>query len=59
MVTWFVFPGVCFLGLSDMLECLGGLQMAVGWLEGHLPDWKLPHDQVESLAIKLATICDI
>jgi len=31
------FPVTYFLGLSDMLKCLGGLQMAVAWLDKHLP----------------------
>jgi len=58
------FPGLLLLRLVskaclDMLECLGGLQMAVVWIDKHPPSWKLPHDWPESLVIKLATICDI
>jgi len=57
-------PLVCFswglfLGLSDMYECLVGLQMAVVWLDNHPPGCKSRHDWTESLAIKLAIICDI
>jgi len=53
------FPGACFSSLSDVFECLGGLQMAVVWLDKHPLSWKLPHDWPESLAIKLGAICDI
>jgi len=59
MVPWSAFPAACFSSLSDMLESLGGLQMAVVWLDKHPPSYKLPHDWLESLTIKLATICDI
>jgi len=44
MFPWSAFPGACFLSLSDMLECSGDLQMAVVWLDKHLPSWKLLHD---------------
>jgi len=59
IVSWSAFPGAYLLGLSDMLECLGGLQMALVWLENHPPSWKSPHNRPESLAIKQATICDV
>jgi len=29
MIHWSAFLGAVFLGLSDVLECSGGLQMAV------------------------------
>jgi len=29
MIHWSAFPGAFFSGLSDMLDCSGGLQMAV------------------------------
>jgi len=29
--SWSAFPGASFLGLSDVLKCSGGLQMAVVW----------------------------
>jgi len=59
LFPWSAFPGACFLGLPDMLDCSGGLQMAVVWIDKHPPSWKSLHDWPESLAIKLATICDI
>jgi len=31
------FPGAVFLGLFDMLEWLGGLQMAVVWMDKYPP----------------------
>ena len=48
-----------FLGLSDMLKCSGGLQMAVVWLDKYPSGWKSPHNWPVNLAIELATICDI
>jgi len=59
IVPWSAFAGACFLGLSDVLKCSGGLQMAVVWTGKHPTGWKFPHNWPESLAIKLATICDI
>jgi len=59
MIPWSAFPVAYFLGLSDVLECLSGLQMVVVWLDKHPPGWKSPHYWSESLAIKLTTICDI
>jgi len=37
MDPWSAFPGACFSGLSDVLKCSSGLQMAVVWLDKHLP----------------------
>jgi len=36
MVPWSAFPWACFLGLFDVLECLGGLQNGNGFT-GQVP----------------------
>jgi len=59
LFPWSAFAGACFSGLSDVLECSGGLQIAVVRTDKHPTGWKLPHSWPESLAIKLATISDI
>jgi len=59
MIHWSAFFGAVFLGLSDMLECSGGLQMTVVRMDKYPPGWESPHDWPEGLAIKLATVCDI
>jgi len=51
MVPWSAFPGACFSGLSDVLKCSGGHQMAVVLLDKHPLGWKLPHDWLEIKAI--------
>jgi len=56
MLPWSAFPGACFSGMFDVLECLDGLQMVVVWLDKHPPSWKSPYDWPESFAIKLASI---
>jgi len=43
--------GKAHSGLSNVLECLGGLQMAAVSLEKHPHGWKLPYN--------CPTICDI
>jgi len=55
MIHWSTFPGVYFLGLSGMLECLDFLQMAVVWLDRYPPGWKSPHDWPVNLAIEMIT----
>jgi len=52
------FSWTLFSGLSSMLKCLGGLQMAVVWLYKYPPSWKSPHNWPVNLTIKLVTFCD-
>jgi len=59
MIHWFAFPGAFLLGLSNVLECLGGLQMAMVWLDKHPAAGNLHwYDWPVNLAIKLVTVCD-
>ena len=59
MVCWYAIFEVCLSGLSDILECLGDLQMKVVWLDKHPSSQKLPHDWPRKLGHKLVTNCDI
>ena len=52
------FTQVSFSCLSDIHECLGGLQMASCSLDKQIADCDLPHDWIMSLVMDLAALCD-
>ena len=51
------FAVTCFLGLSDIHECSGGLQMAPFPLDKQTAGYNSPHDWLMSLAVDLAALC--
>jgi len=53
------FPRTFLSGLSEVLKCSDGLQVAVVRLDTYPTSCKSPHDWPVSLAIELVTICDI
>ena len=53
------FALACFLGLSDICECSGYLQMAAYPLGKQTASCNLPHDWLMSLAMDLAALCDM
>ena len=53
------FAVACFLGLSDIHECSGGLQMAPSPLDKQTASYDLPHGQLMSFAMDLAALCDL
>ena len=52
------FTQVSFSCLSDIHECLGGLQMVSSSLDKQIADCDSPHDWLMSLAMDLAALCD-
>ena len=53
------FAVVCFLGLSDVHECTGHLQMAEYPLDKQTAGCNSPHDWLMSLAMDLTALCDM
>jgi len=56
MVPWSAFPGACLM--CSIAQVVFKWQW-FNWTCKHPFGWKSPHDWPESLAIKLAAICDI
>ena len=48
-----------FLGLSDIHECSGGLQIATYPLDKQIAGCNSPHNWLMSLAMDLAALCDM
>ena len=58
--SWRVhFHSNLFSSLSDINECSGGIQMATSCLGKQTVDCDSPHDWLMSLAIDLASLCDM
>ena len=57
-VTRAAFAVACFLGLTDIHECSGGLQMATYSFDKQTTGCNSPHDWLLSLAMDLAALCD-
>ena len=53
------FAEACFWVLSDIQKWWGGLQMAPSLVDKQPADYKSPHDWLVSLAMDLATLCDM
>ena len=53
------FAVACFWGLSDAHECSGRLQMAPYHLDKQTAGCNSSHDWLMSLAMDLATLCDM
>ena len=53
------FAVACFLGLSDVYECPGRLQMAACPLGKQTAGYNSPHDRLMSLAMDLTALCDM
>ena len=53
------FAVACFLGLSDIYECLGNLQMTACPLGKQTADCNSPHDWLMSLTMDLTALCDM
>ena len=53
------FTQTSFSSLFDIHECSGGLQMAPSSLDKKTAGCNSPHDWLMSLAIDLATLCDM
>ena len=53
------FAVACFLGLSDVHECRGRIQMVAYPLDKQKPGCNSPHDWLMSLAMDLTALCDM
>ena len=58
-VTQVAFAVACFSGLSDVHECLGGLQMATYPLDKLTAGCNSSHNWLVCLAMDLAALCDM
>ena len=59
IVAQAAFAVACFRGLSDVLKCLGYLQMVKYPFDKQTVSFNSPHDWLMSLAMDLAALCDI
>ena len=58
-VAWATFAVACFLGLSDIHECSGGLQMAAFPFDKQTAGCNSPHNWLMHLSMDLAALCDM
>ena len=58
-ITRAAFAVACFSGLSDVHECLVGLQMATYPLDKQTAGCNSPHNMLVCLAMDLAALCDM